>query len=55
MVNVLQAIIFTDNEKMVLTPTFYVFEMYKVHQDAALIPLSFNHLFTHLMVKTFGL
>ncbi|MBN1789541.1 MAG: alpha-N-arabinofuranosidase [Bacteroidales bacterium] len=42
MVNVLQAIIFTEGEKMVLTPTYYVFEMYKVHQDAALIPLTFK-------------
>ena len=42
MVNVLQAIIFTKDEKMLLTPTFYVFEMYKVHQDAALIPLNFK-------------
>jgi alpha-N-arabinofuranosidase len=41
MVNVLQAIIFTEGEKMLLTPTYYVYEMYKVHQDAALIPLSF--------------
>jgi alpha-N-arabinofuranosidase len=42
MVNVLQAIIFTEGEKMVLTPTYYVFEMYKVHQDAALIPVSYK-------------
>jgi alpha-N-arabinofuranosidase len=42
MVNVLQAIIFTEGDKMVLTPTYYVFEMYKVHQDAALIPVNFK-------------
>jgi alpha-N-arabinofuranosidase len=42
MVNVLQAIIFTEGEKMVLTPTYFVFEMYKVHQNAALVPLSFT-------------
>jgi alpha-N-arabinofuranosidase len=42
MVNVLQAIIFTEGEKMVLTPTYFVFEMYKVHQNAALVPLSFK-------------
>jgi alpha-N-arabinofuranosidase len=41
-VNVLQAIILTEGEKMVLTPTFYVFEMYRVHHDAAMIPLSFQ-------------
>src|ERR1017187_10203686 len=38
MVNVLQAMILTDKEKMVLTPTYHVFEMYKVHQDATLLP-----------------
>jgi alpha-N-arabinofuranosidase len=42
MVNVLQAILFTEGDKMVLTPTYYVFEMYKVHHDAALIPLQFT-------------
>jgi alpha-N-arabinofuranosidase len=39
MVNVLQAMILTDKEKMVLTPTYHVFEMYKVHQDATLLPV----------------
>lgn len=34
MVNVLQAVILTNKEKMVLTPTYHVFEMFKVHQDA---------------------
>jgi alpha-N-arabinofuranosidase len=38
-VNVLQAMILTDGEKMLLTPTYHVFEMYKVHQDAALLPV----------------
>ena len=38
MVNVLQAMVLTDKEKMVLTPTYYVFKMYKVHQGATLIP-----------------
>jgi alpha-N-arabinofuranosidase len=38
MVNVLQAMILTDNERMALTPTYYVFRMYKVHQGATLIP-----------------
>jgi alpha-L-arabinofuranosidase len=41
-VNVLQSVILTRGEKMILTPTYYVFEMYKVHQDAALIPVSFE-------------
>jgi alpha-N-arabinofuranosidase len=39
MVNVLQAMILTDGGKMLLTPTYHVFEMYKVHQDATLIPV----------------
>ncbi|AWB43516.1 alpha-N-arabinofuranosidase [Paenibacillus sp. CAA11] len=34
MVNVLQAMILTEGSKMVLTPTYHVFEMFKVHQDA---------------------
>lgn len=39
-VNVLQAVILTDGEKMLLTPTYWVMQMYKVHQDATLIPLN---------------
>ncbi len=38
-VNVLQAVILTNEEKMLLTPTYHVLEMYNVHQDATLIPL----------------
>ncbi|MBQ9765579.1 MAG: alpha-N-arabinofuranosidase [Lachnospiraceae bacterium] len=37
LVNVLQAVILTEGEKMVLTPTYHVFNMYKNHQDAQLI------------------
>lgn len=37
--NVLQAMILTNEDKMILTPTYYVFEMYKVHQDATFLPL----------------
>lgn len=37
MVNVLQAVILTEGEKMVLTPTYHVFNMYKNHQDATLV------------------
>jgi alpha-N-arabinofuranosidase len=33
-INVLQAMILTDGAEMILTPTYHVFEMYKVHQDA---------------------
>lgn len=39
-VNVLQAVILTDKERMILTPTYHVMEMYNVHQDATLIPVS---------------
>jgi len=38
-VNVLQALIFTEEEKMLLTPTYHVFKMYKVHHDALLLPV----------------
>ena len=38
-VNVLQAMILTDKEKMLLTPTYYVFEMYKVHQGGTFLPV----------------
>ncbi len=41
-VNVLQAVILTDKEKMILTPTYHVMEMYNVHQDATQIPVSLN-------------
>ncbi|MEP6594548.1 MAG: alpha-L-arabinofuranosidase C-terminal domain-containing protein [Ginsengibacter sp.] len=37
-INVLQAVILTDKEKMILTPTYHVMEMYNVHQDAKLLP-----------------
>lgn len=38
-VNVLQAMILTDGPKMVLTPTYYVFDMYKVHMGATNLPI----------------
>lgn len=38
-VNVLQAVILTDKEKMIRTPTYYVMQMYNVHQDATMLPL----------------
>jgi len=41
-VNVLQALILTEGEKLLLTPTYHVFEMYKVHQDAELLPIEFD-------------
>lgn len=38
-VNVLQALILTDKNKMLLTPTYHVFDLYKVHQNAILLPI----------------
>lgn len=37
-INVLQAMILTDKEKIVLTPTFHVFEMFVPHHDATWLP-----------------
>jgi alpha-N-arabinofuranosidase len=39
-INVLQSVILTDKEKMLLTPTYHVMEMYNVHQDALLLPIT---------------
>lgn len=39
-VNVLQSMILTKGRQMVLTPTYYVFDMYKVHQGATYLPLN---------------
>jgi alpha-N-arabinofuranosidase len=38
-INVLQAMILTDKEKMILTPSYHVFEMLKVHQGATSLAL----------------
>jgi alpha-N-arabinofuranosidase len=42
MINVLQAMILTDKEKLVLTPTYYVFKMYVPFQDATFVPVTFD-------------
>jgi alpha-N-arabinofuranosidase len=42
MINVLQAMILTEKEKMVLTPTYHVFKMYLPFQDSTFIPVTFN-------------
>ena len=39
-INVLQAMILTQGDRMILTPTYHVFELYTVHQDAVLLPLT---------------
>jgi len=40
-INVLQAMILTDKEKLVVTPTFHVFEMFTVHHDATSLRVDF--------------
>jgi alpha-N-arabinofuranosidase len=42
MINVLQAMILTDKEKMVLTPTYYVYKMYVPFQGATFVPVDFD-------------
>ena len=44
-VNVLQAVILTDKEKIILTPTYHVMEMYNVHQDAIMIPVKLDNIY----------
>lgn len=39
-INVLQAVILTREEKIILTPTYHVMEMYNVHQDAVMLPIT---------------
>jgi alpha-N-arabinofuranosidase len=42
LVNVLQSVILTQDDKMILTPTYHVFDLYKVHQDATYLNSSLN-------------
>lgn len=48
LINVLQAVILTEGEKMIKTPTYHVFKMYSCHQDNELLD-------SHLDTKTIGL
>jgi alpha-L-arabinofuranosidase len=41
-VNVLQSLILTKGNDMLLTPTYHIFDMYKVHQDAKWLPIQIN-------------
>ena len=41
-VNVLQAMILTEGDQMILTPTYHVFDFYKAHHDATLLPLTLD-------------
>jgi alpha-N-arabinofuranosidase len=42
MVNVLQSLILTDGPKMLLTPTYYIHQMYLPFQDATFVPVKFD-------------
>jgi alpha-L-arabinofuranosidase len=42
MVNVLQSIILTEGNQIILTPTYFAFELYKVHQDSQLLDIDFE-------------
>jgi alpha-N-arabinofuranosidase len=39
-INVLQSVVLTEGGKMIVTPTYHVFEFYKVHQDATYLPIT---------------
>ncbi|HEY6502458.1 MAG TPA: alpha-N-arabinofuranosidase [Chitinophagaceae bacterium] len=41
-INVLQALILTKGNQMLLTPTYHVFDLYKVHHDAKLLKVNFT-------------
>lgn len=41
-INVLQAMILTKEKELVLTPSYYVFKMYKVHHDAINLPIDIS-------------
>ncbi len=48
MVNVLQAMLLTDGARMVKTPTYWVFDMYKDYQDGTVLPVEVSsHWYTH--------
>jgi len=48
-VNVLQAVILTEKEKMVLTPTYHAFEMYTPFQDSTFIPVEFDEMTEYVL------
>ncbi|HVW21236.1 MAG TPA: alpha-N-arabinofuranosidase [Opitutaceae bacterium] len=37
--NVLQSVVLTDGPKMTVTPTYWVYDLFKVHQDATSLPV----------------
>lgn len=42
LINVLQSMILTEGEKMLLTPTYHIMRMMNTHQDAELIDIDYN-------------
>jgi len=42
-INVLQALILTKDQEMILTPTYFVFDMYQVHQNALMLPVEIEN------------
>ena len=48
LVNVLQSLILTEGDKMTCTPTYHVFEMFSVHQDAKYLPIEVSNKMVHL-------
>lgn len=47
-VNVLQAVLLTEGDKLVKTPTYHVFDLYKVHQDAEVVSCYSNEALEHV-------
>ena len=41
-INVLQAMILTQGDQMITTPTFHMYEMYQLHQNAQVLPMWFS-------------
>jgi alpha-N-arabinofuranosidase len=41
-INVLQAMVLTEGDRMILTPTYHVFDLFKEHQNGTLLPVSVN-------------
>jgi alpha-N-arabinofuranosidase len=41
-VNVLQSMLLTQGDKMILTPTYHIFELYRSHQGGRVLPTSFE-------------
>ena len=52
MVNVLQAMILTDKDKILLTPTYHAFEMYVPFQNATVLPLTISNNHEYSFGKT---